>query len=58
MGTMALPGSPNNEVPVGDPFVLEAKASAQMLARKLLKKPFEPEFRLLSRVEPGGRSFC
>jgi len=37
------------------PFALAAKASVQRLARKLLKKPFEPEFSLLSRIHVNDR---
>lgn len=36
------------------PWLLEAKAAGQRAARRLLRRPFEPEFALLGRIELGS----
>lgn len=36
------------------PWLLEVKAGSQRMARRLLRRPFEPEFALLGRIELGS----
>ena len=36
------------------PWLLEAKAATQRTVRRVLRQPFEPEFRLLGRIELGA----